>query len=83
MTEPALTPPQVAKLLGVDPATVIGWIRSGELRAYNVGSRRSMRPSYRIDPDALEQFKKLRQVIPPPPRTARRKRRDNDVIEFF
>lgn len=73
----SLTPPEVAKLLRVSPETVLGWIRSGELRAFNVASRSSMRPSYRVDPDALEQFKKLRQVISPPPSSRKRRNSKN------
>ena len=78
----ALIPPQVAKLLKVSPETVLNWIRSGQLKAYNVANLNSRRPRYRIDPGAVEQFKRLRQVIPPPPKAPRSKQH-NDIIQFY
>lgn len=76
-----LTPPQVAKQLGVDPATVIGWIRSGQLKASNLG-KGDLRPRYRVQPGDLDAFLKKRQ---PALRPSRKPRNDkaSDVIEFF
>lgn len=65
----ALTPPAVAKRLGVSPETVIGWIKSGQLKASNIG-KGSQKPRYRITPDDLATFLKKQQ--PEPPRTARK-----------
>ena len=48
MTMPMRTPPQVAERLGVEPAKVIAWIRSGELAGVDVALRGSKRPRYRI-----------------------------------
>jgi len=50
-----MTPPQVAKYLRVRRDTVLAWIRSGELRAINISN--ASRPSYRVDPADLEEFK--------------------------
>lgn len=75
-----LTPPRVAKQLGVDPATVIAWIRSGQLKASNIGQG-DQRPRYRIQPSELESFLRKRQ-----PETQTRKqraKREPDVIQFF
>jgi Helix-turn-helix domain len=63
--------------------TVLGWIRSGELRAVNVGRRPGARkPRWRITQAALEAFELARTPTPAPPR-ARRKKRPADVIEFY
>ena len=44
----SLTPPQVARRLGVNPDKVLSWIRSGELSAVNVTTKPGGRPKYRI-----------------------------------
>jgi excisionase family DNA binding protein len=61
-----LTPPQLAKQLGVSPEKVLTWIRSGELPGVNVAERLTGRPRWRISPEALEQFLKRRESSPPP-----------------
>jgi excisionase family DNA binding protein len=68
---------------GVTDHTVLGWIRSGELRAINVGRRPGARkPRWRITQEALEDFEARRAPTPPAPR-ARRKRQPAGVIEFY
>jgi excisionase family DNA binding protein len=63
--------------------TVLGWIRSGELRAVNVGRRPGARkPRWRITEDALAAFELSRTPTPPPPRAQRRKRA-LEIIEFY
>lgn len=59
----ALTPPDVAKRLGVKPATVIGWIKSGQLKASNLS--KGARPRYRVQPDDLAEFLDKRQPQQP------------------
>lgn len=56
-----LTPPEIAKQLGADPATVIQWIRSGQLKASNLAT--GQRPRYVIQPSDLEAFLKARQPV--------------------
>jgi hypothetical protein len=76
-----LGPPQVARELGVDPSTVIAWIKSGELKGSNIG-KGSQRPRYRIQQCDLEAFLKARQLEVP----VKRKRRTKEPageIEFF
>ena len=69
---------------GVSEHTVLGWIRSGELRAVNVGRRvGGKKPRWRITQEALEAFELLRTPGPPPARMKRRKKRPTDVIEFY
>ena len=58
-----LKPGDVAKQLSVSPATVIGWIKSGQLKAANIA--KGPRPRYVIQPDALAAFLKMRQPEPP------------------
>jgi excisionase family DNA binding protein len=68
---------------GVSQHTVLGWIRSGELRAVNVGRKLgAKKPRWRITHEALEAFEALRTPTPPAPRT-RWKKRPVDVIEFY
>jgi excisionase family DNA binding protein len=55
----ALSPPQVGRILGVAPSTVIAFIRSGELRAANLGMKRQ--PRFRILRADLDEFLKGRQ----------------------
>ncbi len=59
-----MTPPAVAKQLAVAAETVIAWIRSGELRGFNVGSG-AHKPRYRISREALAAFIRGRQVETP------------------
>lgn len=67
---------------GVTVHTVLGWIRSGELRAVNVGRRPgAKKPRWRVTQEALTAFEQLRTPIPPLPRT--RRKRPADVIEFY
>jgi excisionase family DNA binding protein len=68
---------------GVGAHTVLGWIRSGELRAVNVARRLGgKKPRWRISQEALETFEQLRTPTPPAPR-ARRRKRPAEVIEFY
>jgi excisionase family DNA binding protein len=68
-----LTPPAVARLLGITDEKVLTWIRSGELRASNIATRPTTRPRYTILRDALEAFLAARQPQPPTPRPPRRR----------
>jgi excisionase family DNA binding protein len=56
----ALTPPEAAKRLGVTPETVIGWIKSGQLKASNVG-KGVAKPRYKIQQANLDKFMASRQ----------------------
>jgi hypothetical protein len=68
---------------GVTVHTVLGWIRSGELRAVNVGRRPgAKKPRWRITQAALEAFELSRTPTPSAPK-ARRKKRTEGVIQFY
>jgi hypothetical protein len=76
------TPPQLAAEWGIDVKKVLGWIRSGELRAINVATDKNGRPRYAIDVVDVQVFETARTVQPPTPRI-RRRRADPSVIQFF
>jgi excisionase family DNA binding protein len=70
-----LTPPQIAKRLGVNPDKVLTWIRNGELEAFNAATRPdSQRPRYRVTEEALLAFQARRAVGPQKPIARRRKK---------
>ena len=58
----ALNPGDVAKALSVSPATVIGWIRSGQLKAADIATGK--RPRFVIQRAELDRFLQLRQHTP-------------------
>ena len=76
----------VCERYGVGEHTVLGWIKSGELRAVNVGrTPGSKKPRWRITPEALAQFELSRESGAPPATTKekRRKKSDPAVIQFY
>jgi len=67
----------------VSEHTVLGWIRSGELRALNVGRRPgAKKPRWRITEQALLEFELARTPTPSLPRTRRRKQ-PGEVVQFY
>ena len=84
MTEHStLTPPELAKQWRVKPERIIAWIKSGELRAFDVSSRPGVgRPRYRIPPDAVIAFEN-RRAGKTPTTTKRRRRQPENVISYF
>jgi excisionase family DNA binding protein len=72
----SLTPPEVAKRLGVSPDAVRGWIRSGELKATNTADPKKSRPRFRIEPDAVKAFQERRAAKIAPAAPIRRRRRE-------
>ncbi len=75
-TTDTLKPGDVAKQLSVSPATVIGWIRSGQLKAANIA--KGPRPRYVIRPSDLDAFLKMRQPEPPAKRGRQAANRSDD-----
>ena len=79
-----LTTTEVAQLWGVSVGKIMTWIRNGELRAINVAKRLGGRPRYRIDVADLTDFENRRVIQPPAPVYRRpRRRKSDDIIEFF
>jgi hypothetical protein len=77
-----LTPPELAKQWGIDPAKILAWIRAGELRAIDGATQRGGRPRFLIDEADIAAFEAARAVQPPVARV-RRRRGKSQVIEFF
>ena len=83
MSDSALTVADVSDRYSVDQHTVLAWIRSGELRAVNVGRRPgSRKPRWRISVEALAAFERSRTASPPMPIVKHRKS-SADVIAFY
>lgn len=59
-----LTPPQYAKSRGIDPQTARDRIASGELRAVNFAAKGCKRARWRIPPEAIVEFERLREAVP-------------------
>jgi hypothetical protein len=59
-----ISAPKLAKVWGVSVNKVLAFIRSGELRAMNLATRRSGRPRYAISLSDVEAFEQARQVLP-------------------
>jgi transposase len=70
---------------GVDEHTVLGWIRSGELRAINVGrTPAGKRPRWRVTAEALAAFELARESgCNPTPQPKRRRKAESEVIKFY
>jgi excisionase family DNA binding protein len=77
-----MTVRQVANQLAVDTATVTGWIRTGQLKASNVG-KGLIRPRWRVALGDLKAFLARRQVQADPPAARRRRRTDHGVTQFY
>ncbi len=77
-----LTPPELAAEWGIDPAKVVGWIKSGELRAINVASNVRGRPRYLIDRADIAAFETARTITKQLP-TRRRRKQDPNIIKFY
>ena len=71
---------ELAKLLQVKPEKIQLWIRAGELEAFNVASKPTGQPQWRITAAALAAFQAKRTAnlteppITPVPRLPRRQR---------
>jgi len=77
-----ISPPELAKAWGVDPAKIVHWIKVGELKAIDASTTRGGRPRYLIDLSDLAIFEASRSVTPPVARV-RRRRQPEGIIEFF
>lgn len=74
---------EIAELLGVGIKTVAGWVKSGELRAFDCSRRLgSSKQRWRVSQVALEAFQELRGNGPATPKVARR-RKPAGVIQFY
>ena len=79
-----LTPKQVAEETGISRSTVLGWIRTGKLKAMYVGLGR-IRPRYLVDRQDLARFLEG-QAVPAPQQVVRetsRPRPRRKVTKYF
>ena len=68
-----LTPPTIARMLGVKAGKVNNWITSGELEAWDASIRPGIgKPRWRVTREALEAFRRRRSNTRPAPRAKRR-----------
>ena len=71
-------PSELAARWGVAIDKVLLFIRTGELRAFNVATKTSRRPRYRITEEAVSEFETARAACPggpkPPPTPKSRRR---------
>lgn len=63
--EQPMTVPEVATFLRVSRNKVLTWIRSGQLRGYNVAT--TGRPKYRVNRADLETFAQVQTPLKPQP----------------
>ncbi len=83
-------PAQVAAMWGVSHDKVLEFIRTGELDAFNVASKKSRRPQFKIPGDALRAFQErrsgrdpARSLPPPAARRASRKSSEPTTRRYF
>ncbi|MAT70670.1 MAG: hypothetical protein CMJ58_14225 [Planctomycetaceae bacterium] len=74
----------MAELWGVSPDTVLKWILSGELQAFNVAKPGAKRPRYRVTLTAAENFQAGRAAVKRRKTPRRRCKPPNtDEIDFY
>jgi hypothetical protein len=82
MADGYLTPPELAKRWRCKPAKILGFLRNGELRGFDISSSGTSRPRWRISLGAVVEFEN-RRAAKPAVKPMRRRKRDAQVIEFF
>lgn len=83
MSNAYLSPPALARRLGVKPAKILAWIRTGEITAVNIGNGQS-KPRWRISPESLADWERRRSSqANVKAKPARRRATPASVIEFF
>lgn len=60
-----LSPPQVAKMMGVKPDKILYWIHAGLLPAVNVAKKEGGRPQFAVTPAGLDIFSMRRTTQTP------------------
>jgi hypothetical protein len=82
-------PAQVAQMWGISHDKVLEFIRTGELDAFNVASKSSRRPQFKIPAAALQAFQEQRpgrdpaRSLPPRPPRASQKSSQPKTREYF
>lgn len=74
---------EVKERFGVGEHTVLGGIKSGELKAINVARGTGKRPKWRITAEALASWELSRESGPPAPKPTRRRKSNGAVLNFY
>lgn len=79
------TPPKLAQRWGVKPEKVIAFIRSGELRAFDISKHPGVgKPRFRISPEAVADFENHRESQQARSKPQKRSRaRESGEINYF
>jgi len=77
-----LTHPELAKRWRCKPAKILGFLRDGTLRGFDISSSGTSRPRWRISLGAVIEFEN-RRAAKPVVKVTRRRKRDVSIIEFF
>lgn len=83
MSDRAKSANAVAKLLGVKHSQVVGWIRRGELAAFNCAADPTGRPRWKILPEDLADFLAGRRAQPAPAPRRRKRRAASSATEYY
>ena len=78
-----LTPPQVARQLGVKASKIAKWIFNQQLLAVNVAENLAGRPRWKISQASLDEFLAARSNRKPATKATRRRRNTLQIQEFF
>ena len=78
-----LTPPEIARRLRVSVSKILAHIRSGELVAVDMANAECERPRFKVDPIELAIFLNRRSTRPAPKASRRRKKQNEEIIEYF
>jgi transposase len=73
----------VRQRYGVGEHTILGWIRSGELKAINVARGAGKRPKWRITSEALAAFELKRESGSTAPKATRRRKRLAEPTAYY
>ena len=77
-----LTPPELAKHIRTDPATIREWCRKNILHAVDTRADGAKRPRWKITQAAWENFARMRAGVAPL-KPKRRRDPEADLSEFF
>jgi len=83
MTNTSQTVKEISQMERVPERIVLGWIMDGALKARDVSEKASIRPRWRIDYLAWEEFCLSRMNAQPAPKSRRRKQSEANVIELY
>jgi excisionase family DNA binding protein len=78
-----LTSSQAAELIQTSADRILDMIRAGEIRAIDISSPGSRRPTWRIPAEELERWMASRSTQPASPKPQRRRRKDKYVPTYY